>query len=103
MNQSEVGAVAILIKPEMAVVYCLTRKALDVARGFVDTVGVANCGSYAHLVSSNQRPALCTFTRKYLLYVYHWLWLSPRASQSTQVLVCCLGWRKTMAVMRLRS
>jgi O-antigen/teichoic acid export membrane protein len=55
MNQSEAALVAIFLKPELAVVLTLTRKALDVARGLVDMIAFASYGGFAHLVSSDQR------------------------------------------------
>ena len=55
MNHSESALVAIFAKPELATVFTLTRKAIDVARALMDMVGAAVEGSFAHLVSSDQR------------------------------------------------
>ncbi len=55
MNQSETALVAIFLKPELAAVLNLTRKALEVARGLVDTIAFATYGGFAHLVTSDQR------------------------------------------------
>jgi O-antigen/teichoic acid export membrane protein len=55
MNQSETALAAVLIRPEAAVIFSLTRRALDLARNVVDMIGVATYGSFAHLVSSEQR------------------------------------------------
>lgn len=55
MNQSEAALVAIFLRPELSVILVLTRKALDVARGFVDMIAFATYGSFAHLVTSDQR------------------------------------------------
>lgn len=55
MNHSETALVAILIRPELATVLNLTRKAADVARGILDTIGFASYGGFAHLVGSDQR------------------------------------------------
>ena len=55
MNQSEAALVAIFLRPELAVVLTLTRKALDVARGLVDMIAFATYGGFAHLVTSDQR------------------------------------------------
>jgi O-antigen/teichoic acid export membrane protein len=55
MNQSETALVAILLSPEIAAVLNITRKAVDVARAVLDTVGFATYGSFAHLAGSDQR------------------------------------------------
>ncbi len=55
MNQSESALVAILIKPELAVVLTLTRKASEIVRILVDLIGSSSFGSFAHLVGSDQR------------------------------------------------
>jgi O-antigen/teichoic acid export membrane protein len=55
MNQSETALVAIFIRPEVAAVLNLTRKAADVGRSFIDTIGYASYGGFAHLVGSKQR------------------------------------------------
>ena len=55
MNQSEAALVAILLKPELAAVLSLTRKALQVAQGLVDMIAFATYGGFAHLVTSDQR------------------------------------------------
>ncbi len=55
MNQSESALVAIFAKPELATVFTLTRKAMEAAKALVDMVGHASYGSFAHLVTSDQR------------------------------------------------
>jgi O-antigen/teichoic acid export membrane protein len=55
MNQSETALVAIFLKPELAAVLNLTRKALEVARSLVDMIASATYGGFAHLVGSDQR------------------------------------------------
>lgn len=55
MNQSETALVAIFLRPELAVVLNLTRKALDVARGLVDSIAAATYGGFAHITTSGQR------------------------------------------------
>jgi O-antigen/teichoic acid export membrane protein len=55
MSQSEVVLVAALIRPELAVVYGLTRKAADVGRSLVDMIGFASYGGFAHLLGSADR------------------------------------------------
>jgi len=55
MNHSETALVAILIRPEVATLFNLTRKAADVARGMLDTIGFASYGGFAHLVGSDER------------------------------------------------
>jgi O-antigen/teichoic acid export membrane protein len=55
MNQSEAALVAIFLRPELATVFTLTRKALDVARGLVNAIAFATYGGFAHLVTSSQR------------------------------------------------
>ena len=55
MTQSEVALTAVLLRPELAVVLSLTRKALDMARGLVDAIAFSTYGGFAHLVTSEQR------------------------------------------------
>lgn len=55
MNQSESAIVAIFLRPELAAVLTLTRKAVDVARSLVDMIAFATYGGFAHLVASEQR------------------------------------------------
>lgn len=55
MNQSETALVAIFVMPELAAVFALTRKALEMARGLIDTIAFATYGGFAHLVTSNER------------------------------------------------
>jgi len=55
MNQSDTALVAIFLKPELAAVLNLTRKALEVGRGLVDTIAFATYGGFAHLATSDQR------------------------------------------------
>jgi O-antigen/teichoic acid export membrane protein len=52
MSQSEIVFVAVLIGPEVAVVYALTRRAADLGRSLVDMIGFASYGGVAHLSSS---------------------------------------------------
>ena len=54
MSQSEIVVVASLARPELAVVYALTRKAADVGRGLVDMIGFATYGGLAHLIGGPQ-------------------------------------------------
>lgn len=55
MNQSETALVAILGRPDLAAAYALTRRAADLVRVLVDTLGMAAYGSFAHLVASKER------------------------------------------------
>jgi O-antigen/teichoic acid export membrane protein len=55
MSQSEIVLVASLARPELAVVYALTRKAADLGRSLVDMIGFATYGGFAHLMGSPQR------------------------------------------------
>lgn len=55
MNQSETFLIATLLRPELAVVYAVTRKAAEVGRGLVDVLGAATYGGFAHLVASSER------------------------------------------------
>lgn len=55
MNQSEVALVAFFIRPELAVVFSLTRKVLEIARGIIDMIAFATYGSFANLVTSDQK------------------------------------------------
>jgi O-antigen/teichoic acid export membrane protein len=52
MSQSEIVLVAALVRPELAVVYALTRRAADLGRSLVDMIGFATYGGVAHLMSS---------------------------------------------------
>jgi O-antigen/teichoic acid export membrane protein len=64
MSQSEIVLVAVLLRPEIALVYALTRKAADVGRGLVDMIGFAAYGGLAHLIGSGERrEAFATYTR----------------------------------------
>jgi O-antigen/teichoic acid export membrane protein len=64
MSQSEIVLVAALLRPELAVVYALTRKAADVGRSLVDMIGFATYGGFAHLMGSpNRAAALSTRAR----------------------------------------
>ncbi|HMH43265.1 MAG TPA: hypothetical protein VK557_07275, partial [Pyrinomonadaceae bacterium] len=58
MNQSDTALVAIFLKPELAAVLNLTRKALEVGRGLVDTIAFATYGGFAHLAASDQRKRI---------------------------------------------
>lgn len=55
MSQSEIILVASLARPELAVVYALTRKAADLGRSLVDMIGFATYGGFAHLIGGPQR------------------------------------------------
>jgi O-antigen/teichoic acid export membrane protein len=55
MSQSEIVLVAALVRPELAVVYALTRRAADLGRSLVDMIGFATYGGLAHLISSSDR------------------------------------------------
>lgn len=55
MNQSESALVAFMLSPELATVFTLTRKAIEMAQSIVDTIAIAAYGSFAHLVASAQR------------------------------------------------
>jgi O-antigen/teichoic acid export membrane protein len=55
MNQSDTALVAIFLSPELAAVLNLSRKALEVGRGLVDTIAFATYGGFAHLSTSDQR------------------------------------------------
>jgi O-antigen/teichoic acid export membrane protein len=64
MSQSEIVLVAALVRPELAVVYALTRRAADLGRSLVDMIGFATYGGVAHLLSSSDRPsARITYAR----------------------------------------
>jgi len=64
MSQSEIVLVAALVRPELAVVYALTRRAADLGRSLVDMIGFATYGGVAHLISSSDRPsARITYAR----------------------------------------
>ena len=52
MNNSQVLLAAIILGPEKATVFGLTRKAADVARNVLDAVGNASYGGFAHLFAS---------------------------------------------------
>jgi len=45
---------AITVRPEIAAVYALTRRAVDAARGILDTIGYSSYGGLAHLFSSDR-------------------------------------------------
>jgi O-antigen/teichoic acid export membrane protein len=55
MSQSEIVLVASLTRPELGVVYALTRKAADLGRSLVDMIGFATYGGFAHLIGGPQR------------------------------------------------
>jgi O-antigen/teichoic acid export membrane protein len=55
MNQSASAIAAIFVRPELATIYTITRRASDVVRSLIDTIGVASYGSFAHLATSDQR------------------------------------------------
>lgn len=52
MSKSDVALVAILIRPEAATIYALTRRAAEVIMMLLDRTGAAVFGGFAHLVGS---------------------------------------------------
>ena len=54
MNNSQVFLAAIFLGPESATIFGLTRKAADVARSVLDSVGNASYGGFAHLFASGE-------------------------------------------------
>jgi O-antigen/teichoic acid export membrane protein len=52
MNNSQVLLAALILGPESATIFGLTRKAADVARNILDAVGNASYGGFAHLFAS---------------------------------------------------
>lgn len=52
MNQSETAVIGSITRPELAAVYNLTKKAIEVARSLVDVIAFATYGGFAHLVAS---------------------------------------------------
>ena len=55
MNQSDTALVGILLRPELAAVYNITRKAIDTMKALIDNVAFASYGGFAHLVGSAER------------------------------------------------
>ena len=55
MNNCQVFLAAIVLGPESATIFGLTRKAADVARNVLDAVGNASYGGFAHLFASGDR------------------------------------------------
>lgn len=55
MTQSESFIVATFLKPEFATILGITRKVLELGRGFIDTIAFATYGAFAHLATSAQR------------------------------------------------
>ncbi len=55
MNNSQVLLAAILLGPEKATIFGLTRKAADVARNILDAVGNASYGGFAHLFATGDK------------------------------------------------
>jgi O-antigen/teichoic acid export membrane protein len=55
MSQSEIVLVASIARPELAVIYALTRKAADVGRSLVDMIGFATYGAFAHMMGGPER------------------------------------------------
>jgi hypothetical protein len=55
MSHSETAVAAIFVRPEVAAVLNLTRKALDVGHGLVNVIAFASYGGFAHLTASEQR------------------------------------------------
>lgn len=55
MNSSDSVLVALTTRPELAAVYTLTRRGIDMARSVVEMIGFASYGSFAHLVASADR------------------------------------------------
>ncbi len=54
-NRSEAALIAILIKPELATIYVLTRRAADILRLVLDRFGAATFAGFAHLLGSGQK------------------------------------------------
>ena len=54
-HHSEVTLVAILLRPELATIYALTRKGVETVRAVLDTIAVSVQAGFAHLVSSPDR------------------------------------------------
>ena len=52
MNNSGVTLVAVLLRPELAAVYGITKRAADLVRSLADMVGLASYGGFAHLRAS---------------------------------------------------
>jgi O-antigen/teichoic acid export membrane protein len=53
MNHSETAIVAMVVGPAAAAAYGVTRKAADLGRTLLDTIGAASYGSFAHLVGAS--------------------------------------------------
>ena len=55
MNNCQVFLAAVVLGPESATIFGLTRKAADVARNVLDAVGNASYGGFAHLFATGDR------------------------------------------------
>ncbi len=55
MGHSEVALIAIFIKPELATVYVLTRRAADIIRMVLDRFGAATFASFSNLIGTGQK------------------------------------------------
>jgi O-antigen/teichoic acid export membrane protein len=54
-TQSESAIIAFATRPELVPVYTLTKRAAEMLRTLLDTIGYASYGSFAHLVHSEQK------------------------------------------------
>jgi O-antigen/teichoic acid export membrane protein len=59
-TQSESAAIAFAARPELVPVYVLTKRAAEMLRTLLDSIGYAAYGSFAHLVHSEQRARSLT-------------------------------------------
>jgi len=55
MNQSELAVLALVLSPEKAAVFMVTRRAAELVRAVADTVAFSSYGAFAHLVTSGER------------------------------------------------
>ncbi|MBA3888892.1 MAG: hypothetical protein H0X64_00020 [Gemmatimonadaceae bacterium] len=55
MNQSEFAIIGFMLDPALATGYLATRRASDVGRAVADAIAYGTYGSFAHLVTSEQR------------------------------------------------
>ncbi len=52
MTNSQMTIAVLILKPEIAVIYSVTRRAAEFGKAFLDMIGYASVGGYAHLVAS---------------------------------------------------
>jgi O-antigen/teichoic acid export membrane protein len=64
MNNCQVFLAAIVLGPEIATIFGLTRKAADVARNVLDAVGNASYGGFAHLFANGDQKKSRTIYRE---------------------------------------